>query len=43
MNDNGLISGEPVEGEKFLKRAQGGILADGVNSLLAGMLNSLRL
>ena len=37
---NSLISGEPVEGEKFLKRAQGGILADGVNSLLAGMLNS---
>ena len=37
---NSLISGEPVEGEKFLKRAQGGILADGVNSFLAGMLNS---
>lgn len=37
---NSLISGEPVEGEKFLKRAQGGILADGVNSFLAGALNS---
>lgn len=37
---NSLISGEPVEGEKFLKRAQGGILADGVNSFIAGMLNS---
>ena len=37
---NSLISGEPVEGEKFLKRAQGGILADGVNSLIAGALNS---
>ncbi len=37
---NSLISGEPVDGEKFLKRAQGGILADGVNSFLAGMLNS---
>ena len=37
---NSLISGEPVEGERFLKRAQGGILADGVNSFLAGMLNS---
>lgn len=37
---NSLISGEPVEGEKFLKRAQGGILADGVNSFIAGVLNS---
>lgn len=37
---NSLISGEPVEGEKFLKKAQGGILADGVNSFIAGALNS---
>ena len=37
---NSLISGEPVEGEKFLKRAQGGVLADGVNSFIAGALNS---
>ena len=37
---NSMISGEPVEGAKFLKRAQGGVLADGVNSLLAGMFNS---
>ncbi|MBE6301869.1 MAG: purine permease [Parabacteroides distasonis] len=37
---NSLISGEPVEGEKFLKRAQGGILADGLNSFIAGILNS---
>ena len=37
---NSLLSGEPVEGEKFLKRAQGGILADGVNSFIAGALNS---
>ncbi len=37
---NSLISGEPVEGEKFLKRVQGGILGDGVNSFIAGMLNS---
>ena len=37
---NSLISGEPVEGEKFLKRAQGGILADGINSIIAGALNS---
>lgn len=34
--------GDAIEayGDKFLKRAQGGILADGINSFLAGMLNS---
>ena len=37
---NSLISGEPVEGEKFVKRASGGILADGFNSMLAGIFNS---
>ncbi|MBQ1210063.1 MAG: purine permease [Bacteroidales bacterium] len=37
---NSLISGESVEGETFVKRAQGGILADGVNSFIAGALNS---
>lgn len=37
---NSLISGEPVEGPVFLKRAQGGVLADGFNSLLAAIFNS---
>lgn len=37
---NSLISGEPIEGETFLRRASGGILADGFNSMLAGVLNS---
>ena len=37
---NSLTSGEPIEGEKFLKRASGGILADGFNSMLAGVFNS---
>ena len=37
---NSLISGEPVEGEVFVKRASGGILADGFNSMLAGIFNS---
>ena len=37
---NSLISGEPVEGKTFIKRASGGILADGFNSMLAGVLNS---
>ena len=37
---NSLISGEPVEGPIFLKRAQGGVLADGFNSFLAAVFNS---
>ena len=37
---NSLISGEPVEGPVFLKRAQGGVLADGFNSFLAAIFNS---
>lgn len=37
---NSLISDEPVEGPVFLKRAQGGILADGFNSMLAAIFNS---
>ena len=37
---NSLISGEPVEGPVFLKRAQSGVLADGFNSLLAAVFNS---
>lgn len=37
---NSLISGEPVEGPVFMKRAQGGILADGFNSMLAAVFNS---
>ena len=36
---NSLISGEPVKGERFIKRAAGGILADGRNSMLAGIFN----
>lgn len=37
---NSLISGEPVEGERFMKRASGGILGDGFGSLVAGCLGS---
>ena len=37
---NSLISGQPVEGKEFMKRAQGGILADGFNSMLAAVFNS---
>ena len=37
---NSLISGEPVQGPVFMRRAQGGILADGFNSMLAAVFNS---
>ena len=37
---NSMISGEPVEGDKYIKRVLGGVLADGFNSLLAGVFNS---
>jgi xanthine permease XanP len=37
---NSMIGGEPVEGYKFLKRVQGGVLADGINSAVAGVFNS---
>lgn len=37
---NSLISSEPVEGPVFMKRAQGGVLADGFNSFLAAIFNS---
>lgn len=37
---NSMISGEPVEGDKYIKRVSGGVLADGFNSLLAGVFNS---
>lgn len=37
---NSMISGEDIEGEKYLKRVSGGVLADGFNSLIAGIFNS---
>lgn len=37
---NSMISGEPMEGDKYIKRVSGGVLADGFNSLLAGVFNS---
>lgn len=37
---NSMISGEPIEGERYLKRVSGGVLADGFNSCLAGAFNS---
>lgn len=37
---NSLISGKSIEGEAYLKRVSGGVLADGVNSFIAGIFNS---
>ena len=34
------VSGEPIEGEVYLERVQGGVLGDGVNSLLAATFNT---
>ena len=37
---NSMISGKSIEGPGYMKRVSGGLLADGVNSLLAGIFNS---
>ncbi|MGL5957056.1 MAG: nucleobase:cation symporter-2 family protein [Phocaeicola sp.] len=37
---NSMISGKTITGEKYVKRVSRGILADGVNSMLAGIFNS---
>ena len=37
---NSMVSGEPVDGEVYVKRVSGGVLADGLNSLLAGIFSS---
>ncbi len=34
------ISGEPIEGPKYFKRIKGGVLADGINSIIAACLNT---
>ncbi|SJL84772.1 uracil-xanthine permease family protein [Vibrio palustris] len=34
------VSGEPVKGPVYMKRIKGGVLADGINSALAAVLNS---
>ncbi len=35
-----MVSGEPIEGEVYMKRIAGGVLGDGVNSALAGVFNT---
>jgi xanthine permease XanP len=34
------VSDEPIEGDLYLERVQGGVLGDGVNSLLAAVFNT---
>jgi xanthine permease XanP len=35
-----LLTGEPIEGSGYLSRLRGGVLADGVSSMIAAVLNS---
>lgn len=35
-----MVSGEPIEGRIYMRRLKGGILGDGVNSLIASILGS---
>jgi xanthine permease XanP len=35
-----MVSGEPIEGEVYLKRISGGVFGDGVNSAIAAVFNS---
>lgn len=35
-----MVSGEPIEGDLYVKRISGGVLGDGVNSALAAVFNS---
>lgn len=41
LTANAVISKEPVKGPVYLNRIQGGVLADGVNSMIAAALNSM--
>ncbi|MBP1849850.1 nucleobase:cation symporter-2 family protein [Rhizobium halophytocola] len=40
LTANSVISGEPVEGDLYLSRIKGGVLADGLNSGLAAIFNT---
>lgn len=35
-----MVSGEPIEGETYMKRISGGVFADGINSAIAAVFNS---
>ena len=38
-----MLSGQPVEGEEYVKRISGGILADGFNSAFAAVFSAFPL
>ena len=40
LTANSVISGQPVEGDLYLKRIKGGILGDGINSGIAAIFNT---
>ena len=40
LTANSLFCRLPISGEKYIKRIKGGILADGINSMLAGLFNT---
>ena len=35
-----MLSGEPVEGDKYMERIKGGVLGDGINSAIAAIFNT---
>jgi xanthine permease XanP len=35
-----VISGEPIQGEKYFQRIKGGVLGDGINSMIAATFNT---
>ena len=35
-----MVSGEPIQGDKYMKRISGGVFGDGVNSAIAALFNS---
>ena len=37
---NCMISGQPIKGDAYLKRIKGGVLADGINSMIAAAFNT---
>jgi NCS2 family nucleobase:cation symporter-2/xanthine permease XanP len=41
MTATSQVSGEPVSGPVYMRRLRGGVLADGLNSVLAAIFNSL--
>lgn len=38
---NCIVSRQPIKGELYMKRVKGGVLADGLNSMLAALFNSM--